>query len=129
MTIHPSEPTTYGRRNDDLKMSGINPESIPNLTDSQKINIQILQNLTSINTAVNDIRHDVEGHEKLLVTGNGEPSLQERVRNLERFMENMMYWGRFVGGAIVVQTLAFFIGIIVAMVRFLPILEKLAAAP
>lgn len=118
--------TNYGRRKDDMTLSGITPEVLANMTDSQKINVQIIQNLTSINTALNDLRHDVNVHDKLLVTGNGEPSMQERLRNLEKFVDNMMYWGRFVGGAIVIQTLAFFIGIIVAMVRFLPVLEKLA---
>lgn len=116
----------YGKRKDDIMLPGLTPEMIANLTDSQKINIQIIQHLTSINTALNDIRHDVSVHDKLLVTGNGEPSIQERVRNLEKFVEGILYWGRFVGGAIVIQTLAFFIGIVVALVRFLPVLEKLA---
>lgn len=107
-------------------LSGLTPEMLANLTDSQKINIQIIQHLTSLNTAINDLRHDVSVHDKLLVTGNGEPSIQERVRNLEKFVEGILYWGRFVGGAIVIQTLAFFIGIIVALVRFLPVLERLA---
>lgn len=107
-------------------LPGLTPEMLANLTDSQKINIQIIQHLTSINTALNDIRHDVSVHDKLLVTGNGEPSIQERVRNLEKFVEGILYWGRFVGGAIVIQTLAFFVGIIIALVRFLPVLERLA---
>lgn len=124
-----SEHKIYGRRMGDIMVSGLTPEMITNLTDSQKINIQIIQNLTSISTALNDIRHDVSVHDKLLVTGNGEPSLQERVRSLEKFVETILYWSRFVGGAIIVQTLAFFIGIIVALVRFLPVLERLATQP
>jgi len=55
-------------------------EVIAKLTDSQKINIQILQNLTSLNTRVNDLSHTLEHHEKILVTGNETPSLQERLR-------------------------------------------------
>lgn len=118
--------TSYGRRKDDIMWPELTPEVLANLTDSQKINIQILQNLTSLNTKLNDLDHDVKIHDKLLITGNGSPSLQERLRNVEHFVENMKYWSRFIGGALILQTLAFFIGIVVAVVRFLPLLEKLA---
>lgn len=120
----------YGRRIDDVMLpSEITPEMISNLTDSQKINLRIIQNITSLNTAINDIKHDVSVHDKILVTGNGTPSLQERLRNLEKFVDSFQYWLRFVGGAIVLQTLAFFVGIVIALVRFLPLLEKLANQP
>lgn len=119
----------YGRKKDDMSLEGLSPEAIASLTDTQKINIRIIQNLTSINTALNDLRHDVGVHNKLLVTGNGEPSIQERLRNLESYTETLKYWGKFVGGAIIVQTVAFFVAIVVALVRFLPLLERLAATP
>lgn len=112
-----------------MGIEGLSPETVANLTDTQKINVKIIQNLTSLNTAVNDIRHDVGEHNKLLVTGNGNPSLQERLRNLESYTDSLKYWSKFVGGAIIVQTVAFFVAIVVALVRFLPLLEKLADAP
>lgn len=112
-----------------MSLEGLSPEAIASLTDTQKINIRIIQNLTSINTALNDLRHDVGVHDKILVTGNGVPSLQERLRNLESYTDALKYWGKFVGGAIIIQTVAFFVAIVVALVRFLPLLEKLAAAP
>lgn len=102
---------------------------IANLTDTQKVNVQIIRNLTSINTSLNDIRHDVDVHNKILITGNGNPSLQERLRNVESFIDNIRYWGRLIGGAIVLQTLTLLIGIIIATIRLLPILEKLAKQP
>lgn len=117
----------YGKRKDDMSIEGLTPEAIASLTDTQKVNIRIIQNLTSLNTALNDLRHDVGVHDKLLVTGNGTPSIQERLRNLESYTDTLKYWGKFVGGAIVVQTVAFFVAIIVAIVRFLPLLEKLAS--
>lgn len=98
---------------------------VANLTDSQKINIQILQNLTTLNTRMNRLAEDVAKHNKLLITGNGEPSLQERMRNVEEFTESIKYWQRFVGGAIIIQTLAFMFGIVVAVTKFLPLLENL----
>lgn len=121
---------TYGRRKEDVMLpTELTPEMIASLTDSQKINLRIIQNLTSLNTAINDMKHDVSVHDKILVTGNGVPSLQERLRNLEKFVDGFQYWLRFVGGALVLQTLAFFVGIIIALVRFLPLLEKLANQP
>lgn len=98
---------------------------IANLTETQKVNVQIIRNLTSINTAINDVRHDVDVHNKILITGNGEPSLPERLRNVEEFVANVRYWGRLIGGAIVLQTLTVLIGVIIAIIRVLPLLEKL----
>jgi hypothetical protein len=108
-------------------LAEITPEQIANLTDSQKLNIQIVQSLNSMNTAINDVRHDVSVHDKLLISGNGVPSMQERLRDIEKYIEGIKFWSRFIGGAIVLQTLAFFIGIIIAMIRFLPVLEKIAS--
>lgn len=118
----------YGRRKDDIMLDDIANE-LSNLTDSQKTHIKILQNLTSINTAINDIQHDVNIHHKLLITGNGELPLPERMRNAENFIKSMRNLGTIIGGALIVQTIAFFAGIIVAVVRFLPLLERLASQP
>ncbi len=104
-------------------------EVIANLTDSQKINIQILQNLTSMNTRMNRLGEDVSLHNKILITGNGLPSLQERIRSLEEFVGNMRYWGRFVGGAIILQTIVFLFATVMALVRFLPLLESISKNP
>lgn len=123
------EPTKYGRRSDDIFMSHseeITPDILANLTDSQKTHIRILQNITSINTALNDLQHDVTVHNRILITGNGELPLPERMRNVERYMGNLNYWGRIVGGALIVQSIVFFAGIVVALVRFLPVLEQIA---
>ena len=119
----------YGRRKEDMAIEGLTPEAVASLTDTQKVNIKIIQNLTSLNTALNDLRHDVGAHDKLLVTGNGSPSIQERLRNLESYTDTLKYWGKFIGGAIIIQTIAFFVAIIVALVRFLPLLERLANSP
>lgn len=108
-------------------LDSLTEDVVANLTDSQKINIQMLQNLTSLNTRMNDLTHDVTEHNKILVTGNGEPSLQERIRNLEEFTQSIKYWERFVGGAIILQAVAFMVALILALIKFLPLLEKLSA--
>lgn len=119
---------SYGRRKDDLMLPNteLPPEVYNDLPDSQKIHIKMLQSITSINTALNDLQHKVGIHDEVLVTGNGKPSLQERIRNLEKYIEQLQYWGKFIGGALIIQTLGFFFGIVIAIVRFLPLLEKLA---
>jgi hypothetical protein len=126
-----SENVYYGRRKDDIMSptTDLPPEVLAKMTDSQKINIKILQNITSINTALNDLQHEVKIHDEILVTGNGKPSLQERIRRMESYIDNLQYWGRFIGGALIIQTIGFFVGIIIAVVRFLPLLERLAAKP
>lgn len=73
-----------------------------------------------------DLEVDVKKHDKLLITGNGEPSLLERVRNAEKFIANFEHYSKLVFGAIILQALAFIGGIAVAIVRFLPALERIA---
>lgn len=118
---------TYGRRKDDVTMAEITPEFLAGLTDSQKVHINLLQNITSINTAINDINHKVLAHEVILVTGS--PSLQERLRNVEEYISSLKFWGRAIGLALLAQTIAFLAGIVVALYKFLPVLERLAQQP
>jgi hypothetical protein len=76
--------------------------------------------------AINDLQGRVGQHHKLLVTGNGELSYSERLRNAEKFIDEIKYWTRFVFGALILQTITFAAAVVIAVFRFLPILEKLA---
>ena len=76
-----------------------------------------------------EIEADTRVHNKLLITGNGEPSIMERVRSLEKFEDTFQYWAKFIGGALLLNFLGFSIGIFVAIVRFFPVLEALAKKP
>ena len=76
-----------------------------------------------------EIEADTRVHQKLLITGNGEPSLMERVRNLESFASAWKYWMRFIGGALIIQTITFGFAVAIAVIRFLPLLEALAKKP
>lgn len=106
---------------------------IPNLTDSQKLYTKMIENLVSVNTAVNDLQADVKTLNTVVIVGNGELPLREVVRNHEKFIldikDTMKYWGRLVGGALLLNFIGFMIGIVLAIYRFLPILEKLAQKP
>lgn len=79
--------------------------------------------------ALNDVQTKVIELYKIVKTGNGEVSLLERVRNVEKFVSSFQYWSKFLIGALIIQTLAFLGGVIVALIRFLPVLERLANKP
>lgn len=106
---------------------------IPNLTDSQKLYTKMIENLVSVNTAVNDLQSDVKTLNTVVIVGNGELPIREVVRNHEKFIvdikETMKYWGRFIGGALLLNFLGFTIGIILAVYKFLPVLEALSKGP
>lgn len=103
------------------------PASTPDfndLSDSQKMLI--------VSLAINDMQSNIERYNKILITGDngGQLPLLERVRNLETYINgmksSMKFWGRTIGAALLVQTLTFLAGIIIALVRFLPVLENLS---
>lgn len=121
----------YGKRKDDIMLPDID-DFAKNLTDSQKMNLKLMQNVSSVNTALNNLQSDfrdmvaeVEIHDKLLVTGNGVPSLQERIRKMEAFIEGQKYWLRFVAGALIVQVIAFIVVAATFIIRFAPLLERI----
>lgn len=101
------------------------PDLSQSLTDSQKININII----SLNTRMNEMQTEVNTLNKVILLGNGEIPLREQVRNHEEVIQSIKYWTRFVFGALLAQTLTFGVAIIISVVKFLPILEKLASKP
>lgn len=74
-----------------------------------------------------NIEADTRVHQKLLITGNGEPAIMERIRSLEDFVKNFKYWVRFVIGLLIAQFITFTTASIIAYLKFLPVLEKLAS--
>lgn len=122
----------YGRRKDDIMLPNNLEEFSKSLTDSQKMNLKLMQNIASVNTGLNNAQEDlrtlqaeVATLDKLLITGNGVPSLQERVRNMESFIEGQKYWLRFVAGALIIQVIAFIVVAVTFVVRFAPLLEQI----
>jgi hypothetical protein len=102
---------------------------IPNLTDSQKLYKGMVENLITVNSGLNNAQEEIKVLNKVVLDGNGELPIRETVRNHEVFIKDLKYWIRLVGGAILLQTLAFAIGLVVALVRFLPVLERIASQP
>ena len=124
----PDTTKVYGRRKTDMQdIDELTPDVLANLTDSQKVHIKILQNQASISTVINDITSAMNMYSKLIITGeDGKPSMQERMRKVEEFIDNWKYWVRLIGGALIIQTITFFFATIIALIRFLPLLEKLS---
>lgn len=124
----PDTTKVYGRRKTDMQdIDELTPDVLANLTDSQKVHIKILQNQASISTVMNDITSAMNMYNKLIITGeDGKPSMQDRMRRVEEFIDNWKYWVRLIGGALIIQTITFFFATIIALIRFLPLLEKLS---
>lgn len=79
--------------------------------------------------ALNDIQTKVNKHQEILITGNGDVSLLERMRNVEKFISGFQYWGKLLVAALIVQIITYVGALVLALVRFLPVLERLAAQP
>jgi hypothetical protein len=87
---------------------------------------------TKINETIShqkEIEADTIVHHRLLITGNGAPSVMERMRNIEKYIEDQKYWTRFLVGALILQTLTFLGATIVALIQFLPVLQRIAQNP
>ena len=64
-------------------------------------------------------------HDIILVRGNGKPSLQEDVRNLLEFAKSLKFWMTTIAIAFISQFIAVGVTLILAVIKLLPLLEKL----
>jgi len=78
-----------------------------------------------------DIKPLLSEHDKILVRGNGEPSLQEKLRGIENYIredrENRRYYSRLFISIAVTNFAALLFASIVWFVKILPLLDKLSA--
>lgn len=95
------------------------------LTDTQKLAV----NLVSLNTAVNVLQEDSAKYKHILIEGNGELPLMERVRNMEAFITSTKFWLRTIAVAVVLQTITFGTAAIVYFAKLYPLLEKISKLP
>ena len=93
---------------------------IPNITDSQKFNTELLLAITAINTAVNNLQDTQRKHHEILVEGNGEVSIVERLRAAEKFIDDMRYWMKFMIGIVLVNLTASAFLVIANVIKTLP---------
>lgn len=112
------------------------PLELPGLTDTQKNLLAMQTNLLTVNTEVNTLQENEKERDKsikklieVVMVGNGEPALREVVRGHAAFISEIKRWVRYMLMLIITQLLAFAAASIVAYMKFLPVLEKLAAKP
>lgn len=98
---------------------------IPNLTDSQKLYTGMVEHLMSVSTNLNSLQEDVHELNKVILLGNGDLPLREVVRTHENFINDIKYWIRFVGAAIILQTLIFAIAVATTYVKLSPVIDEL----
>jgi predicted ATP-dependent Lon-type protease len=91
------------------------------LTDSEK--------LLSLSLTLNQVQSDTARLEKVVLIGNGELPLVEKVRNHETFINNFNYWGKIVAGILIAQFITLIGAGIWSLIKVLPLLEKLANQP
>ena len=121
----------------------IPPINTPNMTDRTRVMNMLRDGLIAHDTRLqslrddhNELKKDVELIKEATIVGNSATGLlshAERIRNLEAYIEGtkdtIKYWGRVIGGALLLNFIAFLAGIVVALIKFLPVLERLANQP
>lgn len=68
----------------------------------------------------------VDEHDKILIRGNGQPSLQEEVRGLKAYITEQKTWIKAIALLFLGQFITVGISMIVLFIRVLPILQKLS---
>lgn len=95
--------------------------NIDGLSESQKIIL--------LQSRVIEQEDKLSKHHKILIEGNGELPLVEKVRNLEVFTGSLKFWLRTVAVAIVIQTITFGAAALVYFIKLFPILQRIANHP
>ncbi len=82
--------------------------------------------LVVLQSEINDMKADVAKHHKVLIEGNGEIPIVEKVRNHEAFITDMKYWLKFVVAAIIMQTITFASAAVIWLIKLSPALEEIS---
>jgi hypothetical protein len=101
------------------------PDLIPSMTDTQKINMNII----TLNTRTNQQQSDIEELQKVVLLGNGEPAIRETVRNHTAILAEWKYWIKFFVGLLITQAVAVVGALVFTVIKLLPVLERLANKP
>ena len=87
------------------------------------------QKLLVMSIAINDLQTIQRKHHTILVEGNGVAPVLARLRDVEKFIANTQYWQRFIGGALIAQTITFGVAAIIYFIKLVPVLDKLSKMP
>lgn len=101
-----------------LNMNDLKPE----MSDVQKLYI----GMNSLNAVVNDLAITVNHDHKILVEGNGEPPIIQKVADMKNYLDGVKFWTRAVALALLAQTITFGVATAIAVIQILPVLQELA---
>lgn len=79
-----------------------------------------------INERLETLETTVEALDKIVVRGNGKPSLQEDVRTTLKFVYNLQWWMTTIAVTFIAQFVAVSVAMVLTLVRLLPILTEIA---
>jgi hypothetical protein len=96
-------------------------EMSKSMTDGEK--------LLALSLTLNQVQDSTARLTKVVLIGNGELPLVEKVRNHEQFINNFNYWGKIVAGILIAQFLTLIGAGLWTLISVMPILEKLASQP
>lgn len=82
-----------------------------------------------IKDKIDEMEKLLQEHDKILIRGNGKPSMAEDLRNVKSFIESISFWLKVFGVAFIGQFIALIISIAIIVLQALPALERLAAKP
>lgn len=74
---------------------------------------------------VENLVHDLD---RIVVRGNGKPSLQEDVRTTLKFVSSLQWWMTTIAVTFMAQFVAVSVAMVLTLVRVLPILTEIADA-
>lgn len=83
--------------------------------------------MREIKASVEEVERKVDEHDKILIRGNGQPSLQEEVRALKVYVGEQKSWLKAIALLFAAQFSAVFISMLVLFIQVIPDLQKLAA--
>lgn len=100
------------------------------MTDQQELMLErrILaaeHGLTALQSDVLELNRRFEKDHRILVEGNGEMPVVEKVRVLESFAKSLQFWSRTIAVALVLQTITFITASAVYFIRLIPLLNEL----
>ena len=81
-----------------------------------------------INERLEKLETTVEDLDKIVVRGNGKPSLQEDVRTTLKFVYNLQWWMTTIAVTFIAQFVAVSAAMVLTIIRILPILSEIANA-
>src|SRR5574340_918904 len=84
---------------------------------------------TEIAIRLKAVERDVDEHDKILIRGNGEPSLQENMRTVLKYIEkedeSRKFYSRLLVGAVLTNLVSLALATFIWFVRIYPVLERL----